>query len=81
MSCGTTWGFIVPIFTDRGSGAASIVPLSTLTNFGYGYTFVASRAWRATDNAGNSSTCTRVASCVDISPPVITSSPADQNLG
>jgi len=48
-----------------------------MTNFTCGYTFVATRVWKATDQANNSSYCTQVVTYVDFIPPTITDCPAN----
>jgi autotransporter-associated beta strand protein/parallel beta-helix repeat protein len=82
VTCQQGWGFTVPIVTDTCDGLISgnATPLSTVTNFTCGYTFVATRVWTVSDLAGNTTLCTQVVNFVDFTPPVITSCPANQTL-
>ena len=79
VSCQQGWGFTVPIVNDNCDGLISgnAVVLSTDTNFGCGYTFVATRVWMVSDQCGNSTLCTQVVNFVDFIPPTITACAPD----
>lgn len=75
VMCEQGWGFTVPIVTDDCDPNPTVIPLSTATNFGCGYSYVTTRIWLASDAAGNTTTCTQVVSLVDFIPPTITACP------
>jgi hypothetical protein len=71
VELGTSWTFDEPTATDD-CGTATISVLRTDTNAGCGLTFTASRTWQATDNSGNTATCSQTVIVVDTTKPTIT---------
>src|SRR5205085_7672733 len=78
---GVAWTFDAPTATDN-SGSATITILSTITNVtGHcGSTFDATRTWQATDNCGNSSSCSQKVAVVDTTAPEITCSSTNKTV-
>src|SRR5205085_917661 len=65
--CGAGWSFDEPVAFDLADGAnVNITILSTITNGNCGQTFAATRAWMATDQCGNASTCSQTVTNVQI---------------
>src|SRR5207237_5305647 len=78
---GAAWTFDAPTASDN-SGNATITILSTVTNVtGHcGSTFDATRTWQATDDCGNSSSCSQKVTVVDTTAPVITCSSTNKTV-
>ena len=62
VNCLAPWSFDTPSATDVGSGVITNFLITTTTNGSCGNGFTATRTWRATDNCGNSSTCSQIVS-------------------
>jgi subtilisin-like proprotein convertase family protein len=60
------------------SRGVTVLELGTVTNAPVGNTTAMTRTWRATDECGNSATCSQTVTVVDTRPPVIVDHPQSQ---
>lgn len=70
VECGQSWDFDEPTAMDNCSGVI-ITNISTVTNQLCGSTYSATRTWTATDQCGNSNTCSQTVTVLDTVPPTI----------
>ena len=74
--CGSPWSFNEPTASDSCSGTnVSVVISGTVTN---GLTFT--RTWLASDEAGNTNSCSQSVTLMDTMPPAITYCPTNRSL-
>jgi len=66
---GVSWSFDNPTVTDN-CGTPTIL-VTTVTNFGCGRTYTATRTWRATDASGNSAECSQTVTVLDTTAPTV----------
>ena len=70
VECGLPWTFDTPTATDNcDSSTVTIQVVNTVTNALCGWTFSATRTWKALDSCGNSATCSQTITMVDTKPP------------
>ena len=76
VECGFPWSFTAPGAFDICDGTnVTVAVVSTVTNALCGKSFIATRTWRATDQCGNSSSCSQSIYYVDTTPPTISCAP------
>jgi hypothetical protein len=75
VACGTVWDFDPPTYSDNCSDSnVTIIVTSTITNGSCPQ--VITRTWMASDNCGQSNTCSQVVTVVDTNPPSMTCAPS-----
>jgi hypothetical protein len=73
VECSAAWAFDEPTATDVcNDGPVHIVAANTMTNQLIGALFRAQRTWIATDDCGNTATCSQTVTLVDTIPPTLT---------
>ena len=72
LTCASLWDFDEPTAVDACSGTrAKVSVLRTETNASEGCSQVITRTWLATDQCGNSNTCSQTVTVADTTPPLI----------
>jgi hypothetical protein len=72
ISCPATPVFVAPTATDACDATPTITFEDNRTEGSCAGTYSVTRTWKATDNCGNTSTCSRTIVVRDVTPPVIT---------
>jgi hypothetical protein len=75
LNCNASWNFDPPVLSGNcGTPGSTVAVVSTMTNFGCGRAYIATRVWNATDACANQVFATQVVTVV-AGPPQLTSAP------